>query len=103
MAGLRPSHFYATATDLVALEHDLRQQQTRYDEITMPVGILFGTEDRVLDHRRHGLAMQGRIAGLDLEIADGIGHMPQYAVTERVVAFIRRIAERAFGSQKTGA
>lgn len=98
MVGLRPGHFYATSTDLVALEHDLRQQQTRYGEITMPVGILFGSEDRVLDHRRHGLAMEGRIAGLDLEIADGIGHMPQYAVTERVVAFIRRIAGRAFAS-----
>lgn len=96
LAGLRPSHFYATSTDLMGLGIDLERQQARYGEIAMPVGILFGSEDRVLDHRQHGLAMQGRIAGLDLEIVDGIGHMPQYAVTDRVVAFIRRIAERAF-------
>ena len=98
MAGLRPGHFYATCTDLVALHHDLPRQQTRYGEIAMPVGILFGTEDRVLNCERQGLAMQGKVAGLDLEIVNGIGHMPQYAITGQVVAFIRRIAERAFAA-----
>lgn len=96
MAGMRPSHFYAASTDLVALRHDLRQIEARYDEIKIPVGILFGSSDRVLGYRDHGLAMQDKIAGLDLEIAEGIGHMPQYAATQRVISFIRRIAERAF-------
>jgi len=98
MAGMRPGHFYAASTDLVALRHDMRDIEARYGEIRVPVGILFGGADRVLDHRRHGLTMEGRIAGLDIEIAEGIGHMPQYAVTQRVVAFIRRIAGRAFAA-----
>lgn len=98
MAGMRPSHFHAASTDLVALRHDLRQIEARYGELEVPVGILFGSADRVLAWRHHGLAMEERIAGLDLEIAEGVGHMPQYAVTERVVAFIRRIAERAFAA-----
>lgn len=98
MSGMRPSHFNAASTDLVALRHDLRQIETRYGEIKVPVGILFGSADRVLGYRHHGLAMEERIAGLDLEIAEGIGHMPQYAVTQRVVAFVRRIAERAFAA-----
>ena len=96
LVGLRPSHFYAASTDAVGARIDLQRQQARYGEIAMPVGILFGSEDRVLNHRRQGLAMEGKIAGLDLEIVDGIGHMPQYAVTDRVVAFIRRIAAKAF-------
>ncbi len=45
----------------------------------------------------HGLAMQGKIAGLELELLDGIGHMPQFVAADRVVAFIRRMAGRAFG------
>ena len=98
MAGMRPSHFYAASTDLVALRHDLREIETGYGRIGVPVGILFGSADRVLAYRHHGLAMEERIAGLDLEIAEGIGHMPQYAATQRVVAFIRRIAERAFAA-----
>ncbi len=98
MAGLRPAHFYATSTDAVEARRDLRQQQERYGELQMPVGILFGTEDRVLNYRRQGLAMEGKVEGLDLEIVDGIGHMPQYAITAQVVAFIRRIAGRAFAA-----
>jgi pimeloyl-ACP methyl ester carboxylesterase len=96
LAGMRPSHIYATSTDLVALRHDLKDFENRYGEIDMPVGILFGDKDRVLNYRRHGLSMRDKIADLDLEIAEGVGHMPQYVVTEQVVAFIRRIAERAF-------
>ena len=49
MVGLRPSHFYATATDTVAIEHDLARIEARYGEISMPAGILFGSADRVLD------------------------------------------------------
>jgi pimeloyl-ACP methyl ester carboxylesterase len=96
LAGLRPSHIYATASDIVALEHELGTIEARYGEVKMPVGILFGAADRVLDHREHGLPMAKKIAGLDLEIVDGLGHMPQYAATERAIAFIRRIAEKAF-------
>lgn len=98
MAGLRPSHIYATATDLAAIEHDLRRIQARYGEIKAPAGLMFGAADRVLDHKMHGLPMQGKIAGLELEIVEGMGHMPQYAETARVIAFIRRMAERAFSA-----
>ena len=96
LAGLRPAHFYGTSTDMVAIAHDLPAMQRRYEEIAMPVGILFGDSDRVLSHAVHGLPMKERIANIDLEIAEGVGHMPQYAVTRQVVAFIRRIAARAF-------
>jgi pimeloyl-ACP methyl ester carboxylesterase len=45
--------------------------------------------------------MRDKIKGIEVEIVDGIGHMPQYAATELVIAFIRRIAERAFGRRAT--
>ena len=98
MAGLRPQHFYATSTDLLGSRLDLQGYEARHGDITMPVGILFGTEDRILNYERHGLSMTDRIPGIELEIVEGVGHMPQYAETERVVAFIRRIAGRAFAA-----
>lgn len=101
MAGLRPSHIYATASDVVAIEHDLERLQNRYGEIGMPAGLLFGVADRVLDYRLHGLPMRDKIKGIEVEIIDGVGHMPQYAVTDLVVAFIRRIAGKAFGGGAT--
>ena len=96
--GLRPSHVYATVSDFTAIEHDLPALQERYGEITVPAGILFGSADRVLDYQRHGLEMDGAIPGIEIEIAEGIGHMPHYAASDRVAAFIRRIAERAFAT-----
>jgi len=96
--GLRPSHFYATSTDIVAAGIDYPALQKRFGEIEVPVGILFGTADRVLDYQKHGVEMVGRIQGLDLELAEGIGHMPQFAAADQTAAFIRRIAERAFAA-----
>lgn len=96
--GLRPSHFHATSSDLVAVEQDLPGQMERYGEIKMPVGILFGSRDRVLHHTRHGLAMEGRIEGIDIEILEGIGHMPQFVEAEKVAAFVKRLAGQAFGA-----
>ncbi|WP_421913290.1 alpha/beta fold hydrolase [Mesorhizobium sp.] len=97
--GLRPSHFFATSTDLVAIEHDLGRIQQRYDEIAMPAGILFGTSDRVLGVGVHGRPMIEKIKGLEFESVAGVGHMPQFIEPERIVAFIKRVAERAFAGR----
>jgi len=94
--GLRPAHFYAMSSDVVAIERDLGRIEKRYGEIAMPAGIFFGTADRVIDMRIHGEPMKDRIGGLDFEMVDGLGHMPQFAEPDRVIAFIKRIAERAF-------
>ena len=96
--GLRPAHFQATSADVVAVEQDLGRVELRYNEIVMPAGILFGTADRVIDIRIHGEPMLGKIAGLDFEPVDGVGHMPQFVEPKRVVGFIERIAARAFPS-----
>ena len=94
--GLRPSQFYAVSTDLVATELDMPGQEKRYGELKLPVGMIFGDADRVLAHALHGLPMRDKVAGLDLEILEGIGHMPQFVAAERVAAFVRRMADRAF-------
>ncbi|MBS9720578.1 alpha/beta fold hydrolase [Tianweitania sp. BSSL-BM11] len=101
MLSLRPGHFYATASDLVAIPLDLAQLQARYGSLKMPVGVLYGRGDQVLDYRIHGERMLDQVPNLDLELIDGVGHMPQYAETNRVAAFIRRIAERAFAVDRS--
>lgn len=98
MLGLRPSHFYATSSDLVDSALDMARLQARYGEIAVPIGILHGTADRVLPHRPHAVAMKEKVAGLELELIEGIGHMPQFAAPEAVEAFIRRMAAKAFGT-----
>ncbi|CDX58294.1 Lactone-specific esterase [Mesorhizobium plurifarium] len=94
--GLRPSHYFATSTDVVAVERDLGEIERRYRDIAMPSGILFGTSDQVIGEAVHGEPMLDKIKGLDFERVEGLGHMPQFVEPERVVAFIQRVAMRAF-------
>ena len=94
--GLRPGHIFATSTDLVAIDKDLAVMEARYDTLALPMGVLFGTGDAVIDHRVHGLPLKNRIAGLDLELLDGIGHMVQFSATGPTAAFIRRMADKVF-------
>ncbi len=93
--GLRPSHFEATVADYTALGADLPRLQERYGEIAIPVGILFGTADKVLDHAVHGLGMRGRIPGLEVELVDDVGHMTHYGAVAQAAALIARIAARS--------
>lgn len=96
LLGLRPGQFYATATDIVAIEHDLGAIEMRYGEIAMPAALMFGSADRVLDHQRHGLAMRDKLPGLDFELLEGQGHMLQFTAAARVAEMIGRTAARAF-------
>ncbi len=99
LLGLRPSHFEATSTDFVALKGELGRYEARLAEIDAPVDVLFGTADQVIRHEDHALPLAGRVKGFELELLDGIGHMPQFVATDRVEAFIRRAADRAFADQ----
>ncbi len=98
ISALRPSHFYATSTDFVSVAETMKTQETRYGELKMPVGVFFGTADRVVNFEKNGAWLEGRIGGLDLEVLEGIGHMPQYAEGDRAEAFIRRMAKKSFAT-----
>ena len=97
--GLRPSHFYASATDFTAIPLDLGRIEARYGEIDMPAALMFGTADPIVAFAEHGAPMTGRIENLDFEVVEGMGHMPHFVEPQRVVAFIRRVAKRAFAGE----
>lgn len=103
LLGLRPSHLIATMTDFVALEGELGRYEGRYQEILCPVGVLFGTADRVLKHEEHALPLGGRIRDFDLELLHGIGHMPQFVAPDETEAFIRRMAAKTFDADDSTA
>ncbi len=94
LLSLRPQAFYAASTDLTAINRDLPGLVARFGSIEVPVGILFGTSDRVLDHKANGIAMQEVLPNLELELIEGAGHMIPVTAPDRTLAFIRRMAER---------
>jgi pimeloyl-ACP methyl ester carboxylesterase len=98
LLGLRPKSFCAASEDLVALEGELPPLVARYAELRMPVGILYGTGDRVLDHRLHGVEVASKIEGAELELIEG-GHMLPLTAPDVVEGFVRKVAERAWANE----
>lgn len=94
LLGLRPRAFVAASTDLVAVPEDLEAMPARYNSLTQPVGILFGTGDRILDPEAHGKGLAAKLPGADLELIEGEGHMVPICSAERAAKFIARMAQR---------
>jgi pimeloyl-ACP methyl ester carboxylesterase len=94
LLGVRPSAFIASSTDLVAAPPTLPALVQRYTELTLPIGVLYGTHDRVLSPRLHGEGLRAQLPQVQLELVDGAGHMLPLTVPDRVTAFIRGVVAR---------
>ena len=87
--GLRPSHFIASSRDLVALEEVLPQLEQSYPALQLPVRILYGRDDRILDPQEQGQAMADRFPAVELELVPG-GHMLPLTQPILTTDFVRR-------------
>jgi pimeloyl-ACP methyl ester carboxylesterase len=87
LLSLRPSAFLSASDDLRALPDCLPAQQTRYGELAMPVTILYGKDDRILDPQAHGQALADKVRGARLELIEG-GHMLPVTNPDATAAFI---------------
>lgn len=74
MLAMRPSAFYAASGDIQALEEDMPWQQKRYGELRLPVRVLFGDGDHLLDWHVHGEGLRDRVPQAQLTVVPG-GHM----------------------------
>lgn len=93
LLSLRPRNIVASSTDMMALNDDLPDMVRRYPTLCVPVGILYGRGDPILDWRAQGEAMKAEVPGLELDVVDG-GHMLPVTAPDTGAAFIRRIAAK---------
>jgi pimeloyl-ACP methyl ester carboxylesterase len=89
--GLRPASFYGASTDMVAVEADLPAQQQRYGDLRLPVHILYGDGDRVLDWRAHGEALRAKVARSRLKVIPG-GHMIPVTAAAETARWLEEVA-----------
>jgi pimeloyl-ACP methyl ester carboxylesterase len=94
---LRPSQFRAEAQDTATMVSAVAAMQDHYRELRMPVVIMAGTKDRIVDHRKHSVRLHEEIAQSALRLVPRVGHMLHYAVPEQVVDAI----EAAFSNPTT--
>jgi pimeloyl-ACP methyl ester carboxylesterase len=97
LLGLRPQAFRAASSDIVEIDAVLPVYAKRYPSLNLPLGILFGKDDRLLDYQQQGESMRAPCPALDLEIIEG-GHMLPMTAPDRCAALIRRVAARQQGA-----
>jgi pimeloyl-ACP methyl ester carboxylesterase len=95
LLSLRPSAFIGASADLIAAEQELPALVSRYQKLAVPVGILYGNGDRILDPALHGQSFAAKVPDTDLELIEGAGHMLLISSADRTAAFVARIASRA--------
>ena len=93
LLGLRPEAFESSSRDLQAAAQDLPGMVERYPSLAIPVGVLYGDGDRLLDPDLHGRGLAAQVPGLDLQVAPG-GHMLPITQPDLCAAFVRRIAAK---------
>jgi pimeloyl-ACP methyl ester carboxylesterase len=91
LLAMRPSHFVAACTDLAAIPEDLEGMTQRYATMQLPVRIVYGRDDRILDPREQGEALAAKLPGARLTLIDG-GHMLPVTAPVAVTQFIREAA-----------
>lgn len=74
LLGLRPHVFYAASSDLVSAPEDLPDMERRYASMTVPVDVLYGRGDRILNVQRQGEALKQKLDRVNLRVVEG-GHM----------------------------
>ncbi|MDB5747529.1 MAG: alpha/beta hydrolase [Massilia sp.] len=94
LLGLRPAPFLAASCDMQAVPPHIPLIEARYGELTLPVGILYGRQDALLDWRENGQGLADRAPGAWLELVDG-GHMLPVTQPGVTAAFVERVAQRA--------
>ena len=100
LLSLRPKSFITASRDMVAVPGALPAYARRYEDIACPIGILFGTGDRVVDPGANGAAMAARLPNLVYRTIGDAGHMIPVTHAEAVSAFIETMAEKANGTTR---
>jgi pimeloyl-ACP methyl ester carboxylesterase len=89
---LRPSQIRATAADTALMEPGAISLSRRYAELSLPVVIMAGDGDLIAHPNKHAERLVGDIAGSDLRIVPGQGHLFHYAVPDQVLDAIGTVA-----------
>lgn len=84
----RPESFRNNSRDIAGLHDHVIGFHDRYRSITAPTVILTGTRDSVVLPGIHSYGLKRAIAGSDLIVCEGAGHMPHHFHRDRVVAAI---------------
>ena len=94
---VRPSQIRAESQDAVSMVPAVFGMADRIRELNIPIAIIAGTEDRIVDHEDHAKWFHQQLPGSVLRLVPGAGHMVHYAVPDEVAEAVEAVSERRAG------
>lgn len=72
---LRPSELHASAAELRLADSAAKRLCRRYGDLRVPLVILAGRGDRIVNHHAHSGRLHSELPHSDYRVFDGVGHM----------------------------
>lgn len=94
---VRPSQIRASAAESGLMIPDAARRSARYGELTMPVVILAGEGDRLIDAEDQSGRLHAELPRSRLRRVAGVGHMIHHSATDQVMEAIDEAAALADG------
>jgi pimeloyl-ACP methyl ester carboxylesterase len=91
--GLRPHSFIAASKDMLTVSAELAIMTLRYPSLAIPVDVIFGRQDPILDYQAHGERLVAALPNATLHLIEG-GHMLPMTLADQIADWIRQAAER---------
>ena len=92
---LRPWQIRAAAEDAALMIPAAASMADRYRELSVPVAIIAGTGDKIVDFDRQPRRLKDGLPGGMLRAFPQLGHMVHHTALEQVAAVIRELAAAA--------
>jgi pimeloyl-ACP methyl ester carboxylesterase len=89
---LRPSQLFADAEDIRMLNPGVARLQPHYPTISVPVELVTGDADGIVDPAQHVTRLAGLLPQARLTVLDGIGHMLHHTSPDEIGQAIDRAA-----------
>ncbi len=87
----RPNQFTATARELKLMHESVNAISPRYKEINVPVSIIFGTSDQLLDFEIDGIALDEALPDSSLLLIEDGGHKIHHTHKEVILEVIEQM------------
>ena len=88
---LRPSQLGASSAEMAMMVPSAQRLSVRYRELTLPIAIIAGSGDQIIDVDRNALRLHAEVQHSELVLDQQAGHMPHYADPRRVMEAVERL------------
>lgn len=90
---IRPSQLRARAAESALMIPDAVAMQGRYGELSMPVAIVAGTGDKMVDLDTQAIRLHRALPASSLHVVEGCGHMVHHTAPREVMAAVDTVAQ----------